>query len=283
MGDEDFIGIYARNDSLEALRTAYEVYEHLRSMNVVARVDVSIRPYLSTLFGGKYETFDIRFTIPRKIVVIGGDGTLLRLYNIVGEKGNPIVHPVKAGRRGYLFELDQVSGIRRLRDFIEDKYWVEELLRIKVTTYHGSEENMVAHCLALNEAAILAPGSKTMILSIHIDDGPVYESLEGDGVIVATPTGSTAYSYSAGGPILHHELDAMVITPINPVFCAKPIVVPASKKVKVVVSRTRRSASLIIDGQVCTRLRTGDGIVAEKSKVPARIARYGKPRRPLSL
>jgi len=276
---EDFIGIYTRPDSIEALRVAHEAYMFISSQRIEARIDVSIKPYFKTLFGGTYLTYDIRFHIPRKIVVVGGDGTLLRLYSLIGERGDPIIHPIKAGRRGFLFELDSYTGIRRIKDFIEDRYRVEKLLRLRVTLFSGNEDSTVSRCSALNEAAIVAPGSKTVVVEIWSDGEPLYENLEGDGVIVATPTGSTAYSYSAGGPVLDRELEAFVITPLNPIYCARPVVVPASKHVSIRVTKTRRAPLLIIDGQKCARLNTGSGIVVEKSPVYARIARYGKPRR----
>ncbi len=279
MASNKFIGIYARHDSVDALRIAHEAYTQLVSLGIDARVDASIKPYFESLFKGSYESYDVRFTVPYKIVVVGGDGTLLRLYTLIGERGDPVVHPIKAGRRGFLFELDAYTGIRRLRDFIEDRYYVERLMRLRVTAFHEEYGRIITKCVALNEAAIVAPGSKTLVVAVYTDSEQVYENLEGDGVIVATPTGSTAYSFSAGGPVLHRSLDAVVVTPINPIYCARPVVLPSSKQIRVLVTRTRRSPSLIIDGQRCIKLQNGDGVVVEKSPVYARIARYGKPRR----
>ncbi len=268
-----FIGVYARVDSAEALRIAREVYEVLEALGAEARMELSMKPFIDS----GYRFFDIRFEVPAKAVVIGGDGTLLRLLCMVGERPAPVIHPIKSGRKGFFFELDAYQGIERLRDFVEEKYQVEVLDRLRVEVRRGGVTEIV-HA-ALNEAVIAAPGSKTITLSISVDESPVYEHIEGDGVIVATPAGSTAYSLSAGGPIIDRALKALVVTPVNPVSWARPVVVAGSSTVEVRVLRASRPPSLYIDGQLFTKLRRGDGIRASISRFPAMLARYGRIRR----
>ncbi|MET1101853.1 MAG: NAD(+)/NADH kinase [Pyrodictiaceae archaeon] len=277
----EFIGIFARPDTPESLRIVKEAYEILNSMNIDVRIDISLKPFLPR--SPSYRYFDIRFEVPRKTIVVGGDGTLLRLYSIIGERGSTIVHPIKAGRRGFLFELDEFTGLQRLKDFVEDKYRIEELMRIRVLVFRREPSNIEHCCVALNEAALFAPGSKTLVLRVRADNEVLYDSLEGDGVIVSTPVGSTAYSLSAGGPLLDYELEAYVVTPVNPVSYARPYVISARRRIIVQLVRSRRTPLLIIDGQECDRLRNLDGFIAEKSSSPARIARYGKPRRLLQI
>ena len=260
-----------------ALSAVKQVYNVLEELGVKPLIELSLRPFLSG--GDGYEFFDIRVEVPEKIVVIGGDGTLLRLLCNIGERGDPIIHPIKMGRKGYFFELDLYRGIEKLRDFVENRFWVEELQRLHIDIYHGDDENVYRIDTALNEAAIVSPGSKTITLRVEVDREVVYENLEGDGVVVATPAGSTAYSLSAGGPILDRSMEAIVVTPLNPLGWARSLVVSGSSRVNVLLTRSSRSSLLFIDGQRYHRLRPGEGFVARKSSKPARIARYGKRKR----
>ena len=269
-----FIGVYARPDSADALRVVREVYSVLEELGANPRVDVSLKPYLGD---GRLRFFDLRFEVPEKAVVIGGDGTLLRFLCTVGDRPSPHIHPIKVGRRGYFFELDVYQGVERLRDFVEGSYIVERLDRVSVTVHRGAA--LLTGKAALNEAAIVAPGSKTVILRVEVDGEPVYENIEGDGVIIASPAGSTAYSLSAGGPVLDRRLKAMVVTPLNPTTMARPVVVEGGSRVVVTVLRASRSPTLFIDGQTFIRLRRGDRVEATLSKHPALLARYRRVRR----
>ncbi len=270
----DFIGVYARTDSVDAIRLVKHVYQLLLDMGVDVRVEVSLLPYLD---GGGYRYFDVRHTVPSKVVLIGGDGTLLRFLCLVGDRPSPVIHPIKVGRKGFFFELDVYQGVERLRDFVEERYRVEALHRVRVEVERmGGVDRVHA---ALNEAAVVAPGSKTVTLRVEVDGEPVFENIEGDGVIVASPAGSTAYSLSAGGPILDRSLRAMIITPVNPTTWARPVVVSGEAVVRVTLLRASRPPSLFIDGQVFTRLRRGDGFRATLSRHPALLARYGRSRR----
>ena len=268
-----FIGVYARVDSAEALRIAREVYEVLEGLGVEARMELSMRPFID----GSYRFFDLRFELPPKAVVIGGDGTLLRFLCLVGERPSPVIHPIKTGRKGFFFELDAYQGVERLKDFIDGRYRVETLDRLRVEVVRSGA--VEAAYSALNETAVVAPGSKTITLRITVDGQPVYEHIEGDGVIVATPAGSTAYSLSAGGPIVDRGLKAIVVTPVNPVSWARPVVVSGYSTVEVALLRASRPPSMYVDGQLYLKLRKGDSFRATISRFPALLARYGRTRR----
>ncbi|GEM_PF-6830121 len=131
--------------------------------------------------------------------------------------------------------------------------------------------------IALNEAAILILGSKTMDLHVEIEGETLYDNLEGDGLIIATPVGSTAYSYSSNGSVIHPELDAYIITPVNPIDKRlSPIVVPGYFRTRVLIKRTSRPVKLIIDGVVERILTQGVTIVATLRGPTVNIARYNK-------
>jgi NAD+ kinase len=256
------VAIYARPDREEALELAREAYRRLESLGAQPYYDVSI----AGLVGG--QGIDLRFVDVEAVVAIGGDGTVLRLLQLLGER-TPIIHLVRLGHRAFLFEpLDPESSLALLEKLVKGEYWVEELPRLKVVA-QGFEG------LALNEAAVLALGSKVAGLRVMVGEALVYRSLEGDGVIVATPSGSTAYNYSAGGPILHPSMNAVVITPVNPVNRTfGSIVVPGESEVVVFVERTTRPVKLIIDGVQERLLYRGAVVRLRLSGSPARIARY---------
>ncbi len=256
------VAIYARPDRVDALALARDAYRRLAELGAEPLYDVSI----AGILGGP--GVDLRFETVDAVVAIGGDGTLLRLLQLLGEK-TPLIHPVRLGRRAFLFEpYSGQEGLALLERLVRGDYWVEELPRMRLTAagYEG---------LALNEAAVLALGSKVAGLRVMAGDALLYRSLEGDGVIVATPTGSTAYNYSAGGPVLHPGLEALSVTPVNPVNKAfGPIVVPGSQEVLVFVERTTRPVKLIVDGVQERLLYRGALIRARLGGPAARIARY---------
>ncbi len=260
--------VYARPDRPEALELARRVYLRLRSLGAEPVYEASI----AGLLGGP--GLDARLERVEKAVVIGGDGTLLRFLHLTGDH-SPVIHPIRLGRRAFLFEdLPPGEMLERLRDFLEDRYRLEELKRLRV-------EHRGLRLAALNEAAVLSMGSKTVSLRVTVDGAPVYRSLEGDGVIVATPAGSTAYNYSSGGPVIHPDLDAVAVTPVNPLErAAGPMVVPGSARIEILVERTIRPVKLVVDGVEERLLYRGAVVAAWLGAPPARLARYQTPPRP---
>ncbi len=261
------VAIYARPDRREALELAREAYRRLLELGAEPLYEASIA---GLLHGPQV---DLRFSDEPvdAVVVIGGDGTLLRLLQLLGDK-TPVLHLVRLGRRAFLFEdIEPEESIRLLEDLVEGRYRVEELRRLVVETqgYRG---------YALNEAAVLALGSKVAGLRVLVGEEVAYRGLEGDGLIVATPAGSSAYCYSAGGPVLHPGLDAVALVPVNPVDRRPgPLVAPGGVEVKVMVERTTRPVKLILDGVQERMLYQGALIRARLRAPPARIARYREP------
>ncbi|KSW11514.1 hypothetical protein CF15_01340 [Pyrodictium occultum] len=264
------VAIYARPDRVEALELAREAYRRLLKLGAEPAYDISIAGPL----GGP--GVDLRFDDVEGVVVIGGDGTLLRLLQLLGAR-NPVLHLVRLGRRAFLFDEGPRASMERLADFVEGRFRVEEHPRLIVRARGGVS-------YALNEAAVLALGSKVAGLRVELGGETAYEDLEGDGLIIATPTGSTAYCYSAGGPVLHPGLDAVAVVPVNPLDRRiGSIVAPGGEPVRLVVERTTRPVKLIIDGVRESLLARGAVIEAVLRGPPARIARYrggGKLRLP---
>ncbi|MET1127821.1 MAG: NAD(+)/NADH kinase [Thermoproteota archaeon] len=257
------IAIYARTDREYALRLAREVFSRLKELGAEPLYDVSVARHLD----GPSVDLSSEDSDVRKVVVVGGDGTVLRLLQLLGDR-TPILHLVRAGRKAFLFDETADEALAHLEEFVAGNFHVEKVMRLLV-------ETKWSRLYALNEAAILALGAKTVDLRVEVEDDTVYERLEGDGVIIATPTGSTAYSYSCGGPVLHPTMDAYVITPVNAVDrIHSPVVVPGSMRARVTVSRSPRPVKLVVDGSYEAVLSEGEVVVAVLRAPSVNIARY---------
>ncbi|ABM80575.1 NAD(+)/NADH kinase [Hyperthermus butylicus] len=260
------VAIYARPDRREALELAREAYRRLREAGAEAFYDASI----AGLVGGP--STDVRFDDVDGVVVIGGDGTLLRLLQLLGSK-TPVLHLVRLGRKAFFFDEEPGEALDRIGDFVAGHFEVEQRVRLHV-------EVQGVPVYAFNEAAVLGSGSKILVVRVRAGDDTVYERLEGDGLIVATPMGSTAYSYSAGGPVLYLDLDAVVLTPVNPLDRRYgSVVVPGRPGVEVELIHATRPAKLIVDGVYEKLLSRGAVVRACLCGPPVRIARYRGVRR----
>ena len=208
-------------------------------------------------------------------VSLGGDGTLLGCARLLAGSDIPIL-PVNLGTVGFITEVP-------LREWQQayDAYAAGSLgisTRIMVRTEVLRSGTSVACIDGLNDAVIAAHGrSKIVRLRVHLA-GTWVANYRADGMVFATPTGSTAYSMAAGGPIVHPEMDAFVITPICPFTLAnRPLLVPAAEPVRVEIETQQRTEiSLAVDGLEVVGLQPGDHIGLSRSVHQTHIVRSGK-------
>ena len=203
-------------------------------------------------------------------VVLGGDGTLLSQARRVINCGLPLVG-VNFGRLGFLAEFDAQSLEQHAKVVFGPNPPIGEQL-ILTAEVCDSSGRCLQQDVAINDCVISAGHPFRMIelhLSVDNDQGP---SLTGDGVIIATPVGSTAYNVSAGGPIVSPDLDAMIITPIAAHSLAfRPIVVNASASIEIDILRCNEGTTLVLDGRVTVPLKVGQTV---RVKRHARRARF---------
>ncbi len=196
---------------------------------------------------------------PDLAVVVGGDGTLIRQARRLADIDVPIVG-INYGHLGFLAEFDAQSFAEHARVIFGESPRIHEYMLLK-TIVRDRDGHARREDVAVNDCVITAgPPFRMIQLQLCIDetDGP---QLSGDGVIIATPTGSTAYNSSAGGPIVHPTLQAIVITPLAAHSLAfRPIVLRADSILRVKMQRTNPGTSLLLDGDVATTLRDGDVI-----------------------
>ncbi len=196
-------------------------------------------------------------------VVFGGDGTLLGVARGLATLQIPILG-VNLGHLGFLAQSEATDVEETVRRVVDKDYDVERRLMLEATVVR--EGHVVQSLGALNDAGV-AKGSFTRMvtLELYVDDMYV-DTYSGDGLIASTPTGSTAYSLSCGGPILSPQLNVMVITPICPhTMFSRPIVIDERQEIKVVVHATHDDLALTIDGQVGIRLHAGDVVRIKRS------------------
>jgi NAD+ kinase len=205
------------------------------------------------------------------LVVLGGDGTLLSMARAVGEFGIPIVG-VNLGDLGFLTATTLDEMIPALDALLRGEMVIEE--RMMLATRVRRDGQMVGTWLALNDTVITkAAMSRIINLSVSID-GQHAILYRADGLIVSTPTGSTAYSLSAGGPILYPTMDGVVLTPIcSHTLTNRPIVVPGAHDVQVTLLASQE-VMLTIDGQVGFGLREHDVVEIGRARAAIRLVRF---------
>jgi NAD+ kinase len=218
-------------------------------------------------------------------IVLGGDGTLIRCAAYLMSLDIPILG-INLGTIGFLAEIEKNHIFEALDRLFVDDYKVENRIMLrgelrKEANRKPPDNNDTLSCHALNDIVITRKGlSRIISLQIYVNDELV-DDYRGDGVIVSTPTGSTAYNLSAGGPIITPKADVMVITPICPhSLSPRSVVVSADDVVKVVVRRSKKTqydeAIATFDGQTVIDLRTDDEIYIEKAQYKTKLIRLSK-------
>ena len=192
------------------------------------------------------------------VLVLGGDGTLLSAAREVAPRGKPVL-PINLGSLGFLtsFTLDELYPV--LEETLAGKLVASERVMLKATLLRGGKA--VEEQCVLNDA-VINKGALARMTEVRLSlDGEFVCRYRADGLIVSTPTGSTAYSLSAGGPIVHPSVEAIVITPICPhTLSDRPLVIRDSCVVELSLLETPDSVYLTLDGQKGVELATGDQV-----------------------
>jgi NAD+ kinase len=206
------------------------------------------------------------------LVVFGGDGTILRAARLAAARGTPILG-VNMGGFGFLAEVGTTDFAEALPDLLAGRYHLEERMMLQADVErHDAPQSL----LALNDMVVTKSGiARVLRLRVSVN-GEHLASYPADGVIVATPTGSTAYSLSAGGPILDPRVQALVITPICPhTFNSRAVVVAGDDVVAVEVTSPDPEATLTVDGRVGVTLTAVRRVVVRKAAQRTRFIRLG--------
>ena len=203
------------------------------------------------------------------LVVLGGDGTLLAAARLIQRKNVPIL-AVNLGSLGFLTEIMQDEMIEVLEAVLADQHRMEGRRMLAAQVVRQDEP--VAQYQALNDI-VLHKAALARIVDFDVSvDARFVSRMRADGLILATPTGSTAYSLSAGGPIVLPNVDAMVVTPIAPhMLTNRPLVIPGKSQVEVQVQNPGEAVYVTVDGQVGEELTSGDSVRACQSDQVIRL------------
>ena len=201
------------------------------------------------------------------LIVLGGDGTLLSVVRALGERSVPILG-VNLGTLGFLVEVSVDEMHEALARALDGKMTIEPRMRLAVRLLRDGRE--LRRWLALNDA-VITKGASARIVDLEARaDGQLVTTYHADGLIVSTPTGSTAYTLSAGGPILLPGVPSLVLTPICPhALTQRPLVLPDSAVIEVIVHPRGGEVQLAIDGQEGAPLQEGDLVEVRRSEHPA--------------
>lgn len=257
------IGVLGNPEYEGVPRALARIWEQARDRGIELLVDEELGgdlPKEATFLPERASDVDL-------LITLGGDGTLLRGARWAAPDQVPVLG-VNLGRLGFLTAAsleDLDSLIERLS---QGAYEIDERMTLEV-----QDENQTI--LALNDAVLHKSGfARVVMLRIRVD-GQEVGLYAADGVIIATPTGSTAYSLSAGGPILDPRLDAILTTPICPhTLAVRPLVLPPDAEVGIEVLSPEEELVLTIDGQVGSALKPGDRVVARRSDLTVRLVRW---------
>lgn len=207
-------------------------------------------------------------------IVIGGDGTLLRASRLLSPLGIPILG-IKVGGLGFLLDVEPEGYKIAIDKLLDEDYFVENRGTLEVVV--ESEDTIKGRFLAVNDA-VVSKGTFARMLEITLFvNGNLVARYPADGIIVSTPTGSTAYSLSAGGPIVSPSLDCILVTPICPhSLFLRPLLLNPKDTIEIVVGEKHEEVMLTIDGQLGLHLDTEDKVKVNFSNIHCKLIRLSK-------
>lgn len=211
-------------------------------------------------------------TMSDMVLVLGGDGTILSAARLVEEHSVPILG-VNMGGLGFLTEVTVDQLYPSLERVFAGEFTLEERLMLRAQIHRHGEH--VAQATVLNDV-VVNKGTLARMIEVQIAiDGRFVTSLRGDGLIVSTATGSTAYSLSAGGPIVAPSVQALILTPISPhTLTHRPLLIPSNAALEVTLISKDEGAMTTFDGQVGVAITQGDTIAVSASEHATRLIRF---------
>jgi NAD+ kinase len=259
------VGVVAKRSSQEAVSTAVELAEWLRRRGLEVSLDAA------TLAALEREEPPFSPTAGCDLVVVlGGDGTLLSVARAL-DPGVPILG-VNLGNLGFLTEIGRADLYPALVHVLAGRFHTDA--RTLFDVERRSDSRAAERFRVLNDAVVTKSAlSRIIELTIEVD-GHLIARYRSDGLIISTPTGSTAYNLSAGGPIVHPQLPVAVLTPICPhALSLRPIVVPGSSRIEVTLETQREEVFLTLDGQEGTELGYHETVAVTESAAAVHLVK----------
>ncbi|MDD2320040.1 MAG: NAD(+)/NADH kinase [Geobacteraceae bacterium] len=260
------IGIFAKVQDPRCREVAGELVLWLQKRGFTPLLEERLAQYLECEDGLEGDRIP---SLADLIVVLGGDGTLISVARLVGERGVPILG-INLGSLGFLTEIP-VSGLYgALESCLFGDCRISQRMMLNVTLFRSGQE--VGSYQALNDA-VINKGAPAKIITLDASvDGSFLATFKADGLIIASPTGSTGYSLSANGPIVDPTIDCLLITPIcSHSLTNRPIVVSADTAITIILNSQIENVMLTLDGQVGVPLEFGDEIRVSRARYRTRL------------
>jgi NAD+ kinase len=268
------VGIVAKSHLRAATQHLVEIGAWLESRGVEPVFETATAALMPPGTARRIEEKSALVKTVDMVVVLGGDGTLLSVADCIGAVGSGIpMLGVNFGSLGFLTEVTLPELYPSLEAAITDAARVEDRMMLRATTVRRGEVS--ADHIALNDV-VVTKGARSRMIDLSVSVGDEFVTrVKADGLIVATPTGSTAYNLAAGGPIVQPTLDALLLTPIAPhTLTNRPIVIPASSPVRIQpLIENRDEVYVTFDGQAGYQLEAGDEIRIRRADQTLRLIR----------
>lgn len=250
------IGLFSKQEDTRIADTLQKLHHFLTKQSFVVCATHTVAAFLG-IDGEDDEYLADNIDLA---IVIGGDGTLLQVGRLLAPRGIPIIG-VNLGRLGFLVDISSANLEAQLNAMLEGHYTTEARTLLQADVYRGEET--LGSGNALNDVAVHVRNDVRMIEFDTLIDGNFVNTQRADGMIVSTPTGSTAYALSAGGPILHPGLGAVTLVPICPhTLSHRPIVISSESEIEILLCESRNvDARVSFDGQANLNLLAGDRII----------------------
>ncbi len=254
------IGIIANPEKKPALVHLRELMRWLKEKDIEVFLEKEVACMIGIGTGWEISALALRSDL---LVVFGGDGTLLRTARFAKESSRPILG-INLGGFGYLTEVNLNEMKGAMESILEGRFRTERRMMLDVTI--SNEKDQTVHSV-LNDV-VINRGNMSRIIELETSlDGKFLTTYKADGLIVSTPTGSTAYSLSAGGPIVFPQQDSIILNPICPhTLTNRPVILPEGVLVSVTLLAEEGGATLTLDGQVSFDLKPGDRVDICKSR-----------------
>jgi NAD+ kinase len=264
------IGVLAKTDREEARQVVPQLLEWCAARGVTAVLEKET----AGLCPDRATSVVLKPELPGHVdllLVLGGDGTLLSMARLVGDLGVPILG-VNLGGLGFLTALTVEELFPALEACLRGEMVIEERMMLAAAVVRQGER--LTEYVALNDV-VITKSAMSRIINLEVAvEGELATAYRADGLIVSTPTGSTAYCLSAGGPIVFPTMDAVVLTPIcSHTLTNRPIVLPATERIDVTLM-TDQEVMLTVDGQVGVNLRERDTVEIDKARARVRLLRF---------
>ncbi len=266
------VGLLINEAKPEALAAAKGLVQALNERGVTVRARASMAERIAQEFCCADEAEIVRSDF---VVVLGGDGTLLAAARLLASHGTPMLG-IHLGRFGFIAEASPDELLRAVDKVLAGECAVDERMMLACTVHNGGPAQQTP--LGMNDVVVASQATRMTHIRARVGEHTL-ATYAADGVIVASPTGSTGYSLSAGGPLVHPSTPVLLITPISPhTLNARTLVIPDTETVHLTVEGGERDVlTATVDGQIEAPLRAGDTVTVRRAPHNARLLSVGGP------